>query len=228
MLASLYSSVRTGACLCAHRETSASDPETIPAAGGDTAYLSCFAVVPSHLGNCLSARVCGYVFQKHAPSTSQRYEQRRPWVGTTLTPFGAVSACSPSGHPLPPSPCLEIHRDDSSRSPQLQHAKEEPQVRERAPPPQGQEQRARVYWSIRSPSGREHLQGLVTPSTLRTPRRPADGRAEEEADTEASSQREGRVPDALYWQGRLRNTLGLSWGRRQALKKRLFPFLWGR
>ena len=42
------------------------------------------------------------------------------------------------------------------------------------------------------------------------------------------SQREGRVPDALYWQGRLRNTLGLSWGRRQALKKRLFPFLWGR
>ena len=47
MLASLYSSVRTGACLCAHRETSASDPETIPAAGGHTAYLSGFAVVPS-------------------------------------------------------------------------------------------------------------------------------------------------------------------------------------
>lgn len=118
MLASLYSSVRMGACLCAHRETSASDPETIPAAGGDTAYLSCFAVVPSHLGNCLSARVCGYVFQKHAPSTSQRYEQRRPWVGTMLTRFGAVSARSPSVHPLLPSLHLETNRDDGSKSPQ--------------------------------------------------------------------------------------------------------------
>ena len=39
------------------------------------------------------------------------------------------------------------------------------------------------------------------------------------------SQREGHVLDALYWKGRLRNTLGLSWGGRQAFKKRLFPFL---
>ena len=41
------------------------------------------------------------------------------------------------------------------------------------------------------------------------------------------SQREGHVLDALYWKGRLRNTLGLSWGGRQAFKKRLFPFLRG-
>ena len=62
---------------------------------------------------------------------------------------------------------------------------------------------------------------------VRTPRDLLMGGQRRKQTLRRGSQREGHLLDALYWKGRLRNTLGLSWGGRQAFKKRLFPFLRG-
>ena len=96
MLASLYFSVTMVPSVCPQGWKPSSDLEMIPAAGGHTAYLSCFAVVPLQLGNFLSALVCGYVFQKHSPEHVSALGAEEALGGHHTHPFGAVSAHSPS------------------------------------------------------------------------------------------------------------------------------------
>ena len=103
MLASLYFSVTMVPSVCPQGWKPSSDLEMIPAAGGHMAYLSCFAVVPIHLGNFLSALVCGYVFQKHSPEHVSALGAEEALGGHHTHPFGAVSAHSPS---RPPSPAV--------------------------------------------------------------------------------------------------------------------------
>ena len=161
MLASLYFSVTMVPSVCQHGWKPSSNPERIPAAEGHTAYLLCFAVVPLHLGNFLSALVCCYLFQKHSPEhvSALGAEEAlgghhthpircslspQPFMSTLscrhlvwkLTMITAARACSPS---------VGWGRDNRQRT-NLRR-------RERAPPPpQVHEQGAHVYRSICFPT----------------------------------------------------------------------------
>ena len=135
-------------------------PRDDPRRRGHTAYLSCFAVVPLHLGNFLSALVCGYVFLKHSPEhisvlgaeealgghhthPLQCSLSPQPFTSTLsccpvvwkLTMMTAARACSPSE-----SWCWDNRQRRNLRR------------RERAPLPQVHEKQAHVYRTICFPT----------------------------------------------------------------------------
>lgn len=132
----------------------------------------------SHLGNCLSARDVATCFRARSARLSVTSRGRRPTGGHHTHPLQCSLNLQPPVHPLPPSPCLEIHRDDGSRAPKPQHAEEEPQA-----------QRKELHHHHRDMSMynifehlfsmRKSISGPGDPSTVRTPQGPADGQAEE-------------------------------------------------